>query len=96
MSSHQSNQISFGTDGFRGIVARDFTFDIVKKIAQGMADYIAYKYMRSPEKPQVVVGYDRRFMGERFARIFADILAANKLTVVLSEGPLPSPGIFVI
>ena len=96
MSSHQSNQISFGTDGFRGIVARDFTFDIVKKIAQGMADYIAYKYMRSPEKPQVVVGYDRRFMGERFARIFADILAANKLTAVLSEGPLPTPAVSLL
>lgn len=96
MSSHQSNQISFGTDGFRGIVARDFTYDIVRKIAQGMADYIAYKYMRSPEKPQVVVGYDRRFMGERFARIFADILAANKLAAVLSEGPLPTPAVSLL
>lgn len=96
MSSHQSNQISFGTDGFRGIVARDFTYDIVRKVAQGMADYIAYKHMRSPEKPQVVVGYDRRFMGERFARTFADILAANKLTAVLADGPLPTPAVSLL
>ncbi|MCX5784460.1 MAG: hypothetical protein NTX59_02095 [Elusimicrobia bacterium] len=96
MGSHQSNQISFGTDGFRGIVARGFTYEIVRKIAQGMADYIAYKHMRSPEKPQVVVGYDRRFMGERFARAFADILAANKLTAVLADGPLPTPAISLL
>ena len=96
MSPHQPNQISFGTDGFRGIVSRDFTYDAVKKVAQGMADYIAYKYMRSPEKPQVVVGYDRRFMGERFARVFADILAANKLTAVVSDGPLPTPAISLL
>ena len=76
MSSHQSNHISFGTDGFRGIIARDFTYDVVRKIAQGTADYLSYKYMRT-DKPTVAVGYDRRFMSDRFARTLADIIAAN-------------------
>ena len=76
MSSHP-NQITFGTDGFRGAVARDFTYDSVRKIAQGLADYIAYKNMRVAEKPTVVVGYDRRFLSDRFAAAASDVLTAN-------------------
>ncbi len=95
MSSHQTSHISFGTDGFRGIIARDFTYDVVRKTAQGMADYISYKYMRT-EKPSVVVGYDRRFMSERFARTAAETLAANGLTVTLSSTPLPTPAISLL
>ncbi len=95
MSSHQSNHISFGTDGFRGIIARDFTYDVVRKTAQGMADYIAYKYMRT-EKPSVAVGYDRRFMSDRFARTMAEVMAANGLDVTLAAGPLPTPAVSLL
>jgi phosphomannomutase len=95
MSSHQANHISFGTDGFRGIIARDFTYDVVRKTAQGMADYISYKYMRT-EKPSVAVGYDRRFMSDRFAKTLADILAANGLEVTLSSTPVPTPAISLL
>lgn len=95
MSSHQANHISFGTDGFRGIIARDFTYDVVRKAAQGMADYIAYKYMRT-EKPTVAVGYDRRFMSDRFARTLAEVLAANGLNVTLSSTPLPTPAVSLL
>ncbi|HAT72627.1 MAG TPA: phosphoglucosamine mutase [Elusimicrobia bacterium] len=95
MSSHQANHISFGTDGFRGIIARDFTYDVVRKTAQGMADYIAYKYMRT-EKPSVAVGYDRRFMSDLFAKTLADVLAANGLEVTLSATPLPTPAISLL
>ena len=90
MSSHQANHISFGTDGIRGVMAKDFTYDIVRKAAQGIADYISYKYMRM-EKPPVVVGYDRRFMSDRFALTVAEILAANGIVVDLSATPLPTP-----
>ncbi len=95
MSSHQANHISFGTDGFRGIIAREFTYDVVRKIAQGMADYISYKYMRT-EKPSVVVGYDRRFMSDRFARTLAEVLAGNGLKVTLSAVPIPTPAISLL
>jgi len=94
MSSHQTN-ISFGTDGIRGIIARDFTYDVARKTAQGMADYISYKYMRL-EKPSVVVGYDRRFMSDRFARTMAQVLAANGLDVTLSAAPTPTPVISLL
>jgi len=95
MSSHQANHISFGTDGFRGVIARDFTYDVVRKTAQGMADYIAYKYMRT-DKPTVAVGYDRRFMSDRFARTLAEVLAANGLNVTLSSTPLPTPAVSLL
>jgi len=95
MSSHQQNHISFGTDGFRGIIARDFTYDVVRKTAQGMADYVAYKYMRT-EKPAIAVGYDRRFMSDRFARTLAEVLAANGLSVTLSSGPVPTPAVSLL
>lgn len=95
MSSHQANHISFGTDGFRGVIARDFTYDVVRKTAQGMADYIAYKYMRT-EKPSVAVGYDRRFMSDLFAKTMAEVLAANGLEVTLSSTPLPTPAVSLL
>lgn len=95
MSSHQANHISFGTDGFRGVIARDFTYDVVRKAAQGMADYLAYKYMRT-EKPAIAVGYDRRFMSDRFARALAEVLAANGLSVTLSATPLPTPAVSLL
>ena len=95
MSSHQSNHISFGTDGFRGVIARDFTYDVVRKVAQGMADYLSYKYMRT-EKPTVVVGYDRRFMSDRFARTMSELFAANGFDVTLSSTPLPTPAVSLL
>ncbi len=95
MSSHQSNHVSFGTDGFRGVIARDFTYDVVRKVAQGMADYLSYKYMRT-EKPTVAVGYDRRFMSDRFALTMAEILAVNGFDVTLSATPLPTPAVSLL
>jgi phosphomannomutase len=92
VSSHL-NQITFGTDGFRGIVSRDFTYDAVRKIAQGLADYIAYKNMRVAEKPSVFIGFDRRFMSDRFAAAAADVLTANGVVCVVSDGPLPTPAV---
>lgn len=92
MSSHP-NQITFGTDGFRGVISRDFTYDAVRKIAQGLADYIAYKNMRVAEKPSVFIGYDRRFMSDRFAASVADVLTANGIVCVVSDTPLPTPAV---
>ena len=91
MASSTTN-ITFGTDGVRGIIAKDFTYDAVRKFAQGVADYLAHKYLRS-EKPSVVIGYDRRFMSDRFAVSFAEVLIANGITAVVSSSPLPTPAL---
>lgn len=91
MASSTAN-ITFGTDGVRGMIARDFNYDTVRKFAQGIADYIAHKYIRS-EKPSVAVGYDRRFMSDRFAMSLAEVLAANGIKAVVSATPLPTPAL---
>ncbi len=85
-----ANLIKFGTDGWRGVMARDFTFKNVRRVAQAIAQHLKAK----DSKPQpVVIGYDRRFQSEEFAREIAGILQANDIKVTLSAEPLPTPAI---
>jgi phosphomannomutase len=78
--------IKFGTDGWRGIVADDFTFANVRRVAQGAAEYL-----RSLSKdPLAVVGYDCRFASEDFARTVADVFAANGLRTLMFDRPSPT------
>ena len=78
-----AQQIKFGTDGWRGVVADDFTFANVRRVAQGAAEYLR---SRSTD-PLAVVGYDCRFASEEFARTVADVFA---LATVLWVGWLLS------
>lgn len=87
-----NNTLIFSTEGARALIARGFTYDAVRRFAQGIADYIAHKYLRS-EKPSVAVGYDRRFMSDRFAMALAEILAANGINVAVSTSPVPTPAL---
>jgi len=81
-----ADQIKFGTDGWRGIVADDFTFANVRRVAQGAAEYI-----RSLSKdPLAVVGYDCRFASEDFARTVADVFAANAVRTLMFDRPSPT------
>jgi phosphomannomutase len=57
-------KITFGTDGWRGVIAEDYTFDNVRRCAQGFADYLLEK---GKQGQAVVVGYDKRFDSEYFA-----------------------------
>ena len=61
--------IKFGTDGWRGIIAWDFTFENVHRLAQAMADYINANapVLENGKMPKIFVGYDRRFMSDIFA-----------------------------
>jgi len=81
-----ADQIKFGTDGWRGIVADDFTFANVRRVAQGAAEY-----MRSlSADPLAVVGYDCRFASEDFARTVADVFAANGVRTLMFDRPSPT------
>lgn len=80
--------IKFGTSGWRGIIAEDFTFENVRIVTQSIADYLK-KY--NENKSGVVVGYDARFMGERFASEVVRILAGNGIKSFLTTGPAPTP-----
>ena len=89
-------QIKFGTDGWRAVMAEDFTFANVARIAQATADFwqVEIKNSRSEifgYKPTVVVGYDRRFLSDRFAQVTAEVLAGNGFQAILTPEPTPTP-----
>ena len=81
-------KIKFGTDGWRGTIAEDYTFDNVRRCAQGFADYMLDK---GKQGQWVVVGHDKRFDSEHFAAAVAEVLAANGLKVHLTDGATPTP-----
>ena len=81
-------KIRFGTDGWRGLIAHDFTFENVSRCAQGVCDYINQKFS---SRASLVVGYDTRFLSKEFAETVAKVGAANGLRIYLSIEPLPTP-----
>ncbi|MEE9365413.1 MAG: phosphoglucomutase/phosphomannomutase family protein [Dehalococcoidales bacterium] len=82
------NVIKFGTDGWRGIIARDFTFDNVRVCAQGVADYLRQAGMA---KQGLIIGYDTRFASEDFAAAAAEVTAASGVKTYLCDKPTPTP-----
>ncbi|MBL9173016.1 MAG: phosphoglucomutase/phosphomannomutase family protein [Verrucomicrobiales bacterium] len=85
-------KIKFGTDGWRAVIAEDFTFENVSRVAQATADYWKAHPVAGAER-KVVVGYDRRFLSDRFARRTAEVMAGNGFAVVLSDAPVPTPAV---
>ncbi|HEY8677262.1 MAG TPA: phosphoglucomutase/phosphomannomutase family protein [Candidatus Dormibacteraeota bacterium] len=77
--------ITFGTDGWRGIIADDFTYESVRVATQGIAQYLA-----SRPNPTAVVGFDTRFASDLFAREVAQVLAANGVRVFIINAPAPT------
>ncbi|MCD6567961.1 MAG: phosphoglucomutase/phosphomannomutase family protein [Dehalococcoidia bacterium] len=82
--------IKFGTDGWRAIIAEDFTFDNVRRCAQGVADYLRQS---GQGRRSMVIGHDTRFASEDFAAAAAEVLAGNGVRVHLCPGPAPTPTI---
>ncbi len=80
--------IKFGTDGWRGIIAEDFTFDNVRACAQGIADYLRDA---GGADRGLVVGYDTRFASEDFAAAVAEVSAGNGIRCLLGTRPAPTP-----
>src|SRR3990170_4247469 len=80
--------IKFGTDGWRGMVAEDYTFENVRRCAQGFA---SYNLAIGKAGSWFVVGHDKRFMSENFAQAVAEVLCGNGLNVYLTDGATPTP-----
>ncbi|MDC0143664.1 phosphoglucomutase/phosphomannomutase family protein [Verrucomicrobia bacterium] len=78
--------IQFGTSGWRGLIARDFTFDRVRLATQGIADYL-----KPSKSSTVIIGHDARFLGRDFALAAAEVLTANGLTPLLCDRDTPTP-----
>jgi alpha-D-glucose phosphate-specific phosphoglucomutase len=85
-----AQEIKFGTDGWRGIIADDFTFDNVRRVAGAIASYVL-KY----EDPQrgVFVGYDARFASPRAGKVVAEVISAAGIPVRLANDYTPTPAV---
>jgi len=85
-----TSQIKFGTDGWRAVIADDFTFANVRIAAEAVAAYIHAK--EDPAKG-LCIGYDTRFGSKAFARACAEVVAATGIKVLLASGITPTPAL---
>jgi phosphomannomutase len=85
-----AQEIKFGTDGWRGLIADDFTFDNVRRVAGAIASYVL-KY--EDAKRGVMIGYDARFASPRAAQIVAEALSAAGISVKLANDYTPTPAV---
>lgn len=83
-------QIKFGTDGWRGIIADDFTYENVRKVAGAIAAYIL---KHEDPKRGLIVGYDTRFGSQRFARLASEVLAGAGIPIKLANDYTPTPAV---
>jgi len=84
--------IKFGTDGWRAVIAEDFTFANLDRVAQAAADAWAGNPTPGTER-KVIIGYDRRFLSDAFGRRVAEVFAGNDFQVVLTLVPTPTPAV---
>ncbi len=88
--------IKFGTDGWRGVIAKDFTFERVALVAKLAAHVLQKTFGESTGSNTVIVGYDRRFLAEEFARYAAESIQSAGFDVKLSETFAPTPAFSLI
>lgn len=88
-----SREIKFGTDGWRGIIARDFTFHNVRVVTQAICNYLLKQTGSSQSHPIVIVGYDCRFLSREYAVTVAEVLSGNAFKVLLSSQAVPTPAV---
>ncbi|HOG46649.1 MAG TPA: phosphoglucomutase/phosphomannomutase family protein [Anaerolineae bacterium] len=81
----------FGTDGWRAVISEEFTFANLQQVSQAVADMLGQRILGRP--PTVVIGYDTRFLSDRYAAEVARVLAANGIDVALSRGDCPTPAL---
>jgi phosphomannomutase len=86
-----SSVIRFGTDGWRAVIADQFTFDNVRAVAQALAT--TWKQEAEAGDRPVVVGFDTRFLSDRFALAAAEVMAANGFRVMMADRPCSSPAV---
>ena len=85
--------IKFGTDGWRGIIAEDFTFENARIVAQAIARYVV---RGEDARKGVLVGYDHRFASDRVAAAVADVISSTGTPVWLTDKPCPTPAISML
>ena len=84
------DKIKFGTDGWRGVIAEDFTFANLRRVAEAIAQYVREE---SDPAKGLVVGYDTRFLSAEFAKCAGEIVVASGIPVVLADRATPTPAV---
>jgi alpha-D-glucose phosphate-specific phosphoglucomutase len=87
----QKTPIRFGTDGWRGVIAEDFTFDNVRRVAQATADF--WNETAGQGSKIAMVGYDTRFLSEIYAKLVCEVLAANGIKALYPPQAVPAPAV---
>jgi alpha-D-glucose phosphate-specific phosphoglucomutase len=82
--------VKFGTDGWRAVISEEFTFDNLRLVSQAIADFICEE---NPADPHVVIGFDTRFLSDRYAAEVACVMAANGINTLLARADTPTPAI---
>ncbi len=85
--------IKFGTDGWRAIIADDFTFENVRRVTDAICRYVLNEESKEDKEPVIIIGYDTRFLSEQFAQEAACSAASNGLRVLLADSFAPTPAI---
>src|ERR1700675_4050955 len=88
-ASPTKSPIQFGTSGWRGLIADDFTFANVRLAVHAIAEHVKSK----SAKPTILVGYDPRFYSEEFSQLAVDILQEHGIRTLLSETFCPTPAV---
>src|SRR4030042_1057892 len=90
--------IHFGTDGWRAVISDTFTFHNLRMVAQAIADTVSTDTWSNgqcistqPSERKMVIGFDTRFLSDRYATEVARVLAANGITVYLTQADVPTP-----
>lgn len=81
-------KIKFGTDGWRDLIAEDFTFANVRLVAQAIASYLQESGLSTQG---IIIGYDNRFLSEHFAAEVAGVMAGNNINSWLTVDSAPTP-----
>jgi alpha-D-glucose phosphate-specific phosphoglucomutase len=84
--------IKFGTDGWRAVISDTFTFNNLRLVAQAIADFV-WQELEQDDQPEVVVGFDTRFLSDRYAAEVARVLAGNGIVAWLTRTDAPTPAV---
>jgi len=87
------NTIKFGTDGWRGVIAEDFTFANARIVAQAIARYVV---RCEDARKGVIIGYDHRFASDGIAAAAAEVVSASGTPVFLADKPCPTPAVSLL
>lgn len=85
--------IRFGTDGWRALIAEEFTLENVRRVTQAVATYWRGAAARKGVAPRAVVGYDTRLQSDKFAVAVTEVLAGNDIATILASQPSPTPAV---